>query len=364
MENISGEERGGGMVKKVVIIGSGIGGLTAGNLLAQKGHKVTIFEAHSRPGGYTAGFFRKGCYFESGTISFESLDTVVRAMRGIGVLEQIEFEKLGLRVVSAHFDAVPENYEEFKKTVYAAFPREKNQLDKAFSDLDRILSALSGGSNMVMPSVMSRTELLKFVLPMILRLPNMIKVTNKFGDMTSSDFASQYFAKDSMLFNLFSKFSYPDASTIIMAVAMDGVFKDTWTVKGGMQSWADLLAENFRKLGGDLKCNAYVNRIITKDRIAVGVSCGDVIYEADYVIAAGDYKKTFLKLLDDKSLIPGRLLERIENAAVSEGFFTVYLVLDLPGDEFGGHMRCPHVFNIDYKGGCDIFDDEDEDYFS
>jgi len=50
-------------MKNVIIIGSGIGGLIAGNLLAKKGHNVTIFESHSMPGGYTAGFYRKGYYF-------------------------------------------------------------------------------------------------------------------------------------------------------------------------------------------------------------------------------------------------------------------------------------------------------------
>ncbi len=37
-------------MKNIAIIGSGIGGLTAGNLLAKKGHKVTIFEAQKTPG--------------------------------------------------------------------------------------------------------------------------------------------------------------------------------------------------------------------------------------------------------------------------------------------------------------------------
>ena len=58
--------------KSVIIIGSGFGGLVAGNLLAKKGHNVTIFESHSAPGGYTAGFYRKDFYFESGTLSFEN----------------------------------------------------------------------------------------------------------------------------------------------------------------------------------------------------------------------------------------------------------------------------------------------------
>lgn len=33
-------------MKNVIIIGSGLGGLIAGNLIAKKGHKVTLFEAH------------------------------------------------------------------------------------------------------------------------------------------------------------------------------------------------------------------------------------------------------------------------------------------------------------------------------
>lgn len=46
-------------MKNIIIIGSGIGGLVAGNLLAKKGHKVTIFESHSKvksDQGYIAVF--------------------------------------------------------------------------------------------------------------------------------------------------------------------------------------------------------------------------------------------------------------------------------------------------------------------
>ncbi|MDD5260207.1 MAG: FAD-dependent oxidoreductase, partial [bacterium] len=78
-------------MKKIAIIGAGIGGLVSGNLLAKKGHQVTIFESHSSPGGYTAGFWRNGFYFESGTFSFEASELVFKVMDKIGVRDKIGF---------------------------------------------------------------------------------------------------------------------------------------------------------------------------------------------------------------------------------------------------------------------------------
>ena len=50
----------------VVIVGSGIGGLCCGSILALSGKKVLICEAHSQPGGVAHSFRRNGYTFESG----------------------------------------------------------------------------------------------------------------------------------------------------------------------------------------------------------------------------------------------------------------------------------------------------------
>ncbi len=350
-------------MKNVIIIGSGIGGLTAGNLLLKKGHKVTIFEAHSMPGGYTAGFHRKGHYFESGTLSFEASASVFKAMKDIGVFEKIEFVKQEMRFVSKEFEGVPASYNDYKKMIYSGFPDDKEKLDAAFSELDK-LAFLSGDVNAPMPYLLSGFKLLKTMLPYIWQGPKIMKLSKQYGDMTASEFAAKYFEKDTKLYKLFSGFGYPDMSAMFMGAAFDSMFIDYWTVKGGMQSWADVLAENFRKLGGDLKLNAYVDRRITKNGAAIGVSSKNTVYDADYVISAGDYKKTILKLLDDKSLIPQELLGNIERAAVSEGFFTVYLGLNMPNEVLRSHMKIPHVFNMDKKPGYDIYNSEDGEFFS
>lgn len=350
-------------MKNVIIIGAGIGGLIAGNLLAKKGHKVTIFESHSMPGGYTAGFYRKGYYFESGTLTFEASSSVFKAMKDIGVLEKIDFVKMRVRFVSEHYDGTPDNYDDYKKMIYSGFPSDKEKLDKAFSELDKILAAMKYVDE-PMPFLYSGLAMLKSMLPYILSAPRQMKISKQYGDMTSSEFAARFFEKDSKLFHLFSEISYPDMPAMVVGAALVTMFTDLWTVKSGMQSWADVLAENFRKLGGDLKLLSYVDRIITKNGAAVGVSCNNTVYKADYVISAGDYKKTFQKLLDDKSLIPKTLQDNISNAAVSEGFFTVYLGLDMSNEELGKYMKVPHVFPLGYKPGYDIYNSGDEKFFS
>jgi len=51
---------------KIVVIGAGIGGLTAAALLAQAGYEVTVLEAQTYPGGSAGTFFHKGYRFEAG----------------------------------------------------------------------------------------------------------------------------------------------------------------------------------------------------------------------------------------------------------------------------------------------------------
>jgi len=342
------------MRKNVIIIGSGIGGLTAGNLLAQKGHKVTIFEAHNMPGGYTAGFYRKGYYFESGTLSFEASASVFKAMKDIGVFEKINFVRQKMRFVSEEFDGIPQSYDEYKNMIYSAFPSEKEKLDAAYSVLDK-LADMMGDVDKPMPFMYSGLQMAIAMLPYVLSWPKQMKISRQYSNMTATEFAARYFEKDSKLFQLFSGLGYPDMSAMFLGGAVAGMFLDYWTVQDGMQSWADILAENFKKLGGDLKLKSYVDRIITKNGAAVGVSFQNTVYDADYVISAADYKKTLLKLLDDPNLIPRELRDKISAAAVSEGFFTVYLGLNMSNQELSRYMKVPHVFPLDVQPGYDIY---------
>ena len=54
------------MSKKVIVIGSGLGGLTCAYILLRNGYDVTVLEQGAQPGGCLQCFSRRGVKFETG----------------------------------------------------------------------------------------------------------------------------------------------------------------------------------------------------------------------------------------------------------------------------------------------------------
>jgi len=347
----------------VIIIGSGVGGLVAGNILAKKGHKVTIFESHHSPGGYIAGFYRNGFYFESGTLSFEASASVFKAMNDIGVLDKIKFVKFKTRLMSEDFDSIPDSYDQFKQMLYGAFGSEKDRLDNYFAEVDRMHQAASSSLAKPIPILFDG---LPFVLSMLSFMASgmkYMKMNKQYGNITVGEFTAKFFDRQSKLYSLLTNMAYPEMAASLLGMVTFMVFDDYWTVYNGMQSWADILADNFKKSGGELKLNSCVDEIVTKNGAAVGVRCDGTRFDADYVIAACDYKRALLSILDDKSLIPAERQQEIEKAAVSEGFFTVYLGLGLSNDKLKEHLKVPHVAYHIYRQPRDTPDANDGRFF-
>jgi phytoene dehydrogenase-like protein len=342
-------------MKKIVIIGSGMGGLTAGNLLVQNGHEVVLFEAQRTPGGYTGGFRRDGFYFESGTLAFESSDQVFRAMKRIGVFAKVDFVRQKMHIISGEMNGVCSSYEEFRSLAYASFPAEKARLDRYFGEADRMIRAMNG--------VMAPRGIAG-ALAYPLRLAQFMYLFRKFSKTTVTDFTAECFGENTPLQRRFKDLGYPDMSAALIGPALTSFLDDYWTVRTGFQSWADALADTFRARGGELKLGVRVDKIVTRNGAAVGVEAGGQSYPADWVVSAADYKRTFLQWLDDRSLLPPEFAKKVADTAVSEGIVTAYLGLSIPPAELGKSIKAPHASyrdpgsEADFRHGAD-----DPDYF-
>lgn len=120
----------------VVVIGGGIGGLTAGALLAHAGKKVLVVEARAQPGGY-AGSLRAGEYTfdradhlimgceEAGPFGQGTVDAV---LRHLGVRDRCRFVRMDDPVYVGRFPdltvSVPHGLEAFVESHLRHFPGE------------------------------------------------------------------------------------------------------------------------------------------------------------------------------------------------------------------------------------------------
>ena len=83
----------------IIVIGSGMGGLTAAALLAKTGKQVLVLEQHDRAGGYVHGFQRKKYFFDAGVhlISgcglegFSGGQIIRKVLQAIDMYDQLEF---------------------------------------------------------------------------------------------------------------------------------------------------------------------------------------------------------------------------------------------------------------------------------
>ncbi len=89
------------MTKRIVVVGAGIGGLSAAALLAKAGLDVTVLEAHVYAGGCAGTFFHGGYRFDAGATlaaGFEPGGGMTRLGETLGVGWPVERADISMRV--------------------------------------------------------------------------------------------------------------------------------------------------------------------------------------------------------------------------------------------------------------------------
>ncbi|MCK9422846.1 MAG: NAD(P)-binding protein [Bacteroidales bacterium] len=133
----------------VIIIGSGLGGLLCGYILAKEGLKVCILEKHHSPGGNLQNFTRQGHKFETGIHYIGGLNpgqTLHRYWKYFGLTDTLSLKKLD----QDGFDRIgfgdleyplAQGFENFTSQLSPYFPQSKHTLDNYILTLNEIVSA-------------------------------------------------------------------------------------------------------------------------------------------------------------------------------------------------------------------------------
>jgi prolycopene isomerase len=128
----------------VVIVGGGLGGLSAARHLQEKGYDVVVLEHHTKPGGYAHYFRAEGYRFEVALHALDGLGPRGWAkpmFRTLGILETVEFNQLDpfYTVSFPDFDLdVSTDIREYIDVVAGIFPDEREGLIELFDAIKRI----------------------------------------------------------------------------------------------------------------------------------------------------------------------------------------------------------------------------------
>jgi|JI10StandDraft_1071094.scaffolds.fasta_scaffold00371_16 all-trans-retinol 13,14-reductase len=122
----------------VVIVGSGLGGLACGTILAKEGYKVCVIEKNKQIGGNLQTFVREGVVFDSGVHYVGGLDkgqNLYQLFRYLGIMDKLKLRKLDEDVFDAIlFEGDPvvykyaQGYENFIRVLAEQFPEEEAAL--------------------------------------------------------------------------------------------------------------------------------------------------------------------------------------------------------------------------------------------
>jgi all-trans-retinol 13,14-reductase len=122
----------------IVIIGSGLGGLVCGTILAKEGYKVCILERNKQIGGTLQTFVRKRVIFDSGVHYVGGLDkgqSLHQLFTYFGIMDKLKIRKMGLDCFdSILFDGDPveykyaQGYDRFIQSLSEQFPGEEEAI--------------------------------------------------------------------------------------------------------------------------------------------------------------------------------------------------------------------------------------------
>jgi phytoene dehydrogenase-like protein len=252
----------------VVVIGGGLGGLTAGAILARAGRKVLVIERSNSVGG-AASSYKSGDLFVEGSLHETSdphdpRDPKHTVLARAGVIDAVEWIPAGTfyQARGGPLDqpfVMPDNFDAARRALTERFPEARAGIHRLLGEMERIASAigtLSQGTDAFKNPRTRLGALLKLV-PAIgdWRLSLSQKLDSVFGDNEA--------VKCALAANLC--YFHDDPATlwwIFFAMAQGSyLLSGGRFVKGGSQRLSSALARAIKLAGGEVMVRRVVSAV-------------------------------------------------------------------------------------------------------
>ena len=292
-----------------IVIGAGIGGLTAAAHLVKERNRVLVLERNPHIGGTAYVYHRKGFTFPMGPLGFSHPVLVQNTMTDLGVGEGLKFSRVHYLLRAFGLD-VPLSLasRELIKELASSFPADAEAVEEFFKLMDDLTSIQRISNSNPIPSMPH---------------PN----------VSATDYLNARI-KDWRLRRILGSIGTREPySGLPLLAAMWNLMshEGIWFPEEGMQSFCGRLVRAVvgnNENSGEIRLNKEVAKIRVGQGKVLGVILKDgTQIDSSSVISNADYKAVFLKLMEPKT-IPPEWYDAISSARQTSSVFQVCLGVD------------------------------------
>ena len=305
-------------MKKCIIIGSGLGGLSTGVILSKNGYDVTILEQASQVGGCLQCFTRDGVKFETGMHFIGSLDdgqVLSHYFNYLGIKDKVVLNRLDPKaydVVSLQGErfAFPNGRDAFIEKFAQRFPDQRENLER-YCDLIEQVASLSPFRDLQHVVDESRFiddkllyQSLSDVIDQTITDPLLREVLVGNLSLYAAQKAKTPFATHAFIFDFYNSSAF--------------------RIVGGSDAIVKALTEVFEQHGGKVLTRRKVTKILVEGKKASGVlTANGEKFTADVVISDVNPKQ-MIGMVDD-GVFTQAYKSRIKSIADTTAVFSLFL---------------------------------------
>lgn len=350
----------------VIVVGSGLGGLSCAGMLAKNGRRVLVLEKHKKVGGYAHQFKRKAgkdvtYHFDVAlhvTGAMNEGGSSRRILEEMGAWDKIEVKRLGemFRASFPDFEiTVPDDKELFHKKLVEQFPGDRDGIDSLFAMIDTFADEVAELQAAAIPGGPPQADFAE-------RYPTLAK----YMAASLHDFVFDHLTDEkaaAVFCQLWPYIGLPPkrASAFLYMQMWLSFFKGgAYYIQGGGYALSKAMASCVEERGGKVLTRREVTRILVEDGRCVGVETkDDGEFTAPVVVSNAPAPITFGDLIED-SEVDSAYLEQVRSMEHSISIIQAYIGLKGTPQEIG-FEDAEYFLNptYDYEEGFDRMLDDD-----
>ena len=317
------------MTTKLVVIGGGIAGLSAGVYARKCGFDVTILESHNIAGGNCTSWRRGGYLFEGGMhwLSGSAKNNLNRLWRHVGALDDSVEIRYKEPFTEFDYDGIPVRfYRDVKLTqkhLLELSPADAKQIRK----LCKWVKMIKGLQTPIkdLPGL-ETTKKFKNPLSSYLSILSIISVFMQVSKIKGEAYINRF--KSEAVRSLLKSVIIGDSGILPLVFTLGALAGgDGGFPVGGSLPFTERIVKTFTDLGGKILYNTKATRVIMENNKVEGVMTGETKIPADAVIIASDTMK-----IDNLFETPPKEKWFENMKAVTEPTMTTFISLGINAD--------------------------------